>query len=67
MQRDGLQDGSAIVGQVKVPASGWRKNEDLPISFANARKNWRSANVVSTAKKWEKMPMIIRSSSVGSL
>lgn len=39
----------------------------LPISFASARKNCRSASVVSSAKKWEKMPMIMSSSSVGSL
>jgi len=32
-----------------------------------ARKNWRSASVVSRAKKWVKMPMIINSSPVGSL
>lgn len=38
-----------------------------PISFASARKNCRSASVVSSAKKCEKMPMIMSSSSVGSL
>lgn len=38
-----------------------------PTSFASARKNCRSASVVSNAKKCEKMPMIMRSSSVGSL
>lgn len=38
-----------------------------PISLASARKNWRSASVVSRAKKCVNMPMIIRSSSVGSL
>lgn len=38
-----------------------------PISLARARKNCRSASVVSRAKKWVNMPMIMRSSSVGSL
>ena len=38
-----------------------------PISFAKARKNWRSARVVTTAKKCVKIPIIMRSSSVGSL
>jgi hypothetical protein len=41
--------------------------ERLPMSLANARKNWRSARVVSKAKKCVKIPMIIKSSSVGSL
>lgn len=39
----------------------------LPIRRANARKNCRSARVVSRAKKCVKMPMIINNSSVGSL
>ena len=38
-----------------------------PMSLARARKNCRSANVVSSAKKCVKIPMIIKSSSVGSL
>ena len=38
-----------------------------PISLARALKNCRSANVVSRAKKCVNMPMIMRSSSVGSL
>lgn len=38
-----------------------------PISLARARKNCRSASVVSRAKKWVNMPMIMSNSSVGSL
>lgn len=38
-----------------------------PISLARARKNCRSASVVSRAKKCVNMPIIMRSSSVGSL
>ena len=41
--------------------------ERFPISLASARKNCRSARVVSRAKKCVKIPMIINNSSVGSL
>ena len=44
-----------------------RRAARLPTRRARARKNCRSASVVSMPKKWVKMPIIIRSSSVGSL
>ena len=39
----------------------------LPTRRASARKNCLSARVVSRAKKWVNIPMIISNSSVGSL